>query len=450
MDVEEVEEISTPIIVAIVVLALTTIIIIWKCWRRRRARAIKAKRSVTWMGEGDTTREVVLFIDAPDPDNPAAAASLLRHVISQDLKYKVHPHLHIVLTGRQVDLNTSKLELFKQGNAISRQAWEKNEPLHAQKVLEDSAARIMNYLEHCGVQYPSQVTIYDGGVAPCAPLSDRAHEWDFMFDRKDLITYELEDRGCIVTPAEYEQLVERYCSEEEGKRAEKILAILRPYDLTPLEALREELGKKSCEEIIVFLGGPATGLVELFGGKEEKVSTIRSKVTYLYGMFGAITPGRRTMLSNQFNAACDLDAAGSLFVENLFPEAKKYLIPTETAKVGAVMVSAENLKEQGVPAYFVDLQNLWEYTHKNTTQPMFDVLPILAFMPRYKDCFKWRRKKAVIQEVLRRGGQKKVQVFVYDDSDDDKQLLVSEPSVEKLTREELLNFLHKIWSPTMQ
>lgn len=427
-----------------VVVLVVSIIFYLKCIRDKSKGPTGAeagarhKRSVKW-SEG--TKVIVLFIDAPDPDNPASAAAIIKHVISQS-DSRIEPHLHIVLTGRQVDLRTSKLELYKQGNSIIRQVWEKNLPEHAQKVLEDAAARLQYYLTKCDVKL-SMITFYYGGIAPCAPISDRAHDWDFLFDRKDLITETKEDQGGILKPNEYQRLVEEYCGLAESERVDKLLGLLRPYSFTSIVSLRNLLEKGTCSEVILFLGGPATPLVQLFGGNAG--ARIRPKVSGLYGMFGALSPGRKTSLPNQFNAACDMEAANDLFVSNLFPDAEKYLITTETAKNGALMISAANLEENGVAPYFVELQKLWESTHKGTTQPMFDVLPVMAFMTQYRGCFKWSRKKAILEEVLRKG-KDKVQMFSFADSEDETHILVSEADVDNLTREDFVKFLQKTWA----
>ena len=83
----------------------------------------------------------LLFIDAPDPDNPAAAVALWSYSLK---KKKKAGHLHIVLTGRPVNLRSNKrfsehLPIRKQ---IARQKWETAVPAHARRVLEDSACRL--------------------------------------------------------------------------------------------------------------------------------------------------------------------------------------------------------------------------------------------------------------------------------------------------------------------
>ena len=274
---------------------------------------------------------------------------------------------------------------------LVRQEWEKSVPEHAIRVLEDSALRITNYLKQSGVPLNS-FTIYDGGVAREAPLSDVAHDWDFVFDRKDLITGREEDRGQLLEPSEYEDLVARYSELTEMEREHTFLSLLRRYDLMPLEQLREQLSKPWSGKIAVFLGGPATALVKLFKGREH----LCGKVTSFYAMFGSLSPGRKTLFVNQFNAACDLPAAKEVFVDRLFTNATARLVTTETAKQPALVLSSQEMEERGVAKHVVKLQWLWESTHGNKSQPMFDVLPVMASMPVYRDCFRWHKMAALM------------------------------------------------------
>ena len=312
----------------------------------------------------------VLFIDAPDPDNPAAAVALWTYVLK---KKKGGGRLHVVLTGRPVNLRTNKhfSEHVPIREQISRQKWETSVPEHASRALEDSACRIARYLRKCGVPLDS-FTLYDGGVAREAPLSDVAHDWDFIFDRRDLVTQRREDEGEILDPQEYTQLVDKYSSRSEVEREQTFLSFLRRYNLTSLDELHSHLSKPWNTSIAVFLGGPATALVKLF---KDRPCLCR-KVSSFYAMFGSLRPGKGTLLANQFNAACDLQAAKEVFIDNLFPSTKPRLVTTETAKLSTFILSAHEMDERGVNNHAVRLQRLWEWTHGNRPQPMFDVLPV--------------------------------------------------------------------------
>lgn len=403
---------------------------------------VSSTKKVTAVGHR-LKKVVILFLDSPDPDNPASAAAIYKHIISpQDQEGTIDLHLHIVLTGRPVDLSTSKaLDGVLSLQSITRQSWEKNNPYHAQKVLCDAAARFENYLKQCGIDIAT-VTIYNGGVAPNAPISDQVHDWDFLFDRKDLITGQAADQGQILSPKEYSSLVNEISTLSQEDREKKLLSLLRPYQLTPLSALKHKLEHENCE-VILFIGGPATAVVELFEG--ERSASIRSKVVGLYAMFGSLEPGKRTLLPNQFNVACDIEAACDLFVGNLFPQAEKYLITTETAKDPELVVSAQELHERGVSSYFVKLQELWESTHQGKPQPMFDVFAVMVYLEKFRECFRWSQKKAVLQE-WRNGKGSLQQVFSFADSDDSRHVLVSETHTLPLNKATVVEFLHKMWT----
>ena len=391
---------------------------------------------------------ILLFIDAPDPDNPAAAAAIYKNLLLHNSSPgRRRSTVHIVLTGRPVDLKTAKNDLRVSGSDILRQEWEKSEPIHARKLLEDSAARIHNYLVKCNVE-ARDIAIYDGGIAPTAPLSDVVHDWDFLFDRKDLITNQPGDEGEILTPQEYTSLVAEFSDLTAQEREQRLIALLRPYSLRPLSHLRKQMESSECSKVVIFLGGPATALVRLFSETKEHVQL---KVVSLYGMFGSLRPGVATLLPNQFNVSCDVEAACNLFIDsNMLPLTDKYLITTETAKNDVFMISADDLSGTDVPSYFVDLQRLWESTHEGRVQPMFDVLPILASMDKYKDCFSWLKKKAVLYEWTGKERESR-QVFNFIDTGegDAKCIFVSDSStssLQHLDKTVFLEFMHKVWT----
>ncbi len=350
----------------------------------------------------------LLFIDGPDPDNPASALALYNHLVCAS---KPLSHLHIVLTGRPVDLRTKKQ--FKNDipikEQIPRKAWEQSNASHSTQLLADSAARISNYLIACGVVVDS-FTIYDGGIAPCSPISDVAHDWEFLYDRKDLITGLSSDEGKIISGKEYENLVQKYNNLTNEDREMTFIGFLRDYKLTPLSRLRVILKSLEHKEISLFLGGPATALVQLFEG-EQNVS-LCEKVVELFAMFGALSPEKSTLLGNQFNAACDMEAAAKLFMGEMFPKIPMYIIPTETAKLPKLIVSADNLKKRGAHSYPVTLMELWESTHRDSPQPLFDVLPVMAALPEFKYGFDWQKMKVVIQDWTKNGQVKQTFNFI--------------------------------------
>ena len=378
-------------------------------------------------------RMVLLFIDAPDPDNPAAGIAVWKYVL------KKRGHLHIVLTGRPVDLSTGKT--FRDGvpamQQVVRQGWERCVQEHAERLLEDSAARITNYLLKCNV--PSDAfTIYHGGIASGAPMSDVAHDWDFLFDRKDLIMGRAENEGEILDPTDYTSLVSKYNALSSAEREQTFLSFLRRFSLASLETLRSHIERS--DDVCIFLGGPATAVVKLFRGE----TSLCEKVTGFYAMFGSLnTSGnkKQTLFMNQFNVACDLAAASDLFVPDMFPGVEKYLVVTETAKQTVLVPSAQELERRRVNPYVVKLHRLWESTHRGVPQPIFDVLPIMAALPEFRNCFTWLRKKAVVWDLVKNGNV--LQIFCFADSES-SALLVSEDCYNS-DMETFMHFLAGVW-----
>ena len=376
-------------------------------------------------------RVLLLFIDAPDPDNPAAAVALWRHVL---LRGRSGRRLHVVLTGRQLNLRTAKnVDGGVSLEEIRRQKWETHSEHHAQRVLEDSARRLSNYLVRCGVPV-GEFTLYHGGVAAKAPLSDVMHDWDFLFDRKDLLSGHSADEGEILTPGEYQQLVGRYSSMTEDDRERSLLATLRCYDLVPLDRLQSLLQQSSCGGVSIFLGGPATALVKLF----KMDASLCDKVSTFHAMFAST--GSATLLPNQFNIECDIEAATELLINGLFPGIPKFLITTETSKLPALVLSSNEMEEKGINPYVVKLHRLWESTHGDRPQPIFDVLPVMCSLGEYKDYFRWSAKKAILQEWSTKDGSIKA-LFSFADTDN-STVLVSEASFGA-DRELFLEFLRK-------
>ena len=162
-------------------------------------------------------------------------------------------------------------------------------------------------------------------------------------------------------------------------------------------------------------------------------------------MFGSLRPGKGTLLANQFNAACDLPAAKVVFINNLFPGAKAHLITTETAKLSTFILSVQEMAGVGVNDHVVRLQRLWEWTHGNRPQPMFDILPVMAALPMHKDCFTWREKRVC---MVKSDSDGRDEIFTFVDAADSTEssdtVLVAEECV-KYDKECFKQFFAHIW-----
>ena len=369
-----------------------------------------------------STRLFILFIDAPDPDNSAAAVAIIKTILSQS------EILHVVLTGRPVNFRTAKLQENTASNVVNRQRWETSIPLHADLLLQDSAARISNYLSKCNVQ--DNTVIYDGGIAPQAPLSDMIHAWDFLFDRQDLITSDVADQGEILFPNEYQSLIKKYNQLSPNERENKLISIMRLHKLVPLRFLRKRMQR--CSEIHIFLGGPATALFEVF----QEIKT-DCKVKTFIGMFGSNKLCTATLLNNQFNIACDIVSAKQLLLTTFLSNVSKYFITTETAKQELFIVSADELETLGINPYIIKLQRLWEFIHNNKKQPLFDIIPVMAFLPHYKNYFTWCKKAAC---MTAEGS------LCFADSNGINTHFVSQSTFPNMNKKLFVTFLTEIWS----
>jgi hypothetical protein len=131
-----------------------------------------------------------VFIDGPDPDNFICVLSAF-----QLLAKPTGTILHIVLTGRPVNLHTNTLtdekrkEKMAAGVKFTDLLRAKPEDPsfeeHGQAVLNDMLSRLEAFL--CGVGIDrTRFVLYHGGIAPTCYVSHQMHAREFLFDRADL------------------------------------------------------------------------------------------------------------------------------------------------------------------------------------------------------------------------------------------------------------------------
>ena len=246
-----------------------------------------------------------------------------------------------MLTGRPVNLGSRSIppaefgQRLKAGEKIGallrRGADETDVPLHAERVLQDGAARLERFLRQCGVPTdPTFLAIYDGGNAPTAPMSHKAHARDFLFDRKDLVDRAafarpapassssepagpsepaVAEPGQVVSPGEYRGMLAQLDAMSAEGRAAALLAVLRPYALRPMRALLEELGGGPMDFIV---GGPATSPCALLDLGGPAVHAQLRTVHMMGGAWDNGKPGSVNIFDNQFNLAADMEAARRL------------------------------------------------------------------------------------------------------------------------------------------
>lgn len=225
-----------------------------------------------------TPSNILIAVDAPDPDNFALVIALKR----------LYPNarLWVMLTGRPVRFNASpEHQLWDWDIRDSRMA------------LEASAARLRNFVRHYGVRIPE---VYDGGIAPRTLIPHHVHFADYY-------------RYLDVDP----------------------LAAIAHSELVPQEDLVRELLAVPEGSVMVAVGGPMTGLAQLIA-RHPAVASRFSEVHAMFATWGKVElmqfdgPPRGAL---QFNVACDPQAAYQVLMGLACPV---YLLPSEVTRVQGI------------------------------------------------------------------------------------------------------------------
>lgn len=221
------------------------------------------------------SRNIVAFIDAPDPDNFVMVIALVR--LNPAAK------IHLCLTGRPVKFGATKeCQLWDFDMQSSRMA------------QEASAMRLTNFLRHFGVK---NLKVYDGGIAPRTLVPHHIHFSEY---------YKYLD----VDP----------------------LAAIRHSELEPQEDLVKlmlEMDPDSCD---VAVGGPMTGLHQVL----VRCPQVASRISSVHAMFATwgnvqlMQMGDTPRGALQFNVACDPLAAYCVLMGLDCPI---YLMPSEVTRV---------------------------------------------------------------------------------------------------------------------
>ena len=216
---------------------------------------------------------ILIFIDAPDPDNFMLVKAIFALFLGEDVK--------VVLTGRPVRFNANK----------SHQLWQWD--LESSRMAQEaSAARLKNFMRNLGVKV---VEVYDGGIAPRTLVPHSVHFQEY---------YKFLD----VDP----------------------LAAIRYTELSPQEELVEWILSRN-DPVKVVVGGPMTGLRQVI----ERNPAVADKITEIHAMFA--TWGTKTLMdfggeprgAQQFNVACDPVSAHFILKGLKCPI---YLMPSEVTR----------------------------------------------------------------------------------------------------------------------
>jgi len=215
---------------------------------------------------------VLVFIDAPDPDNFVLVKGV--HALFPDEDVKV------ALTGRPVRFNANKNHQLWQ--------WDLESSRMAQ---EASAARLKNFMRNLGIGI---CDVYDGGIAPRTLVPHWLHFQEY---------YKFLD----VDP----------------------LAALRYTELSPQEELVEWMLDQKSVKVVV--GGPMTGLRQVIE-RCPPVANVIAEVHAMFATWGTATLmdfGGEPRGAQQFNVACDPVSAHFILKGLKCPI---YLMPTEVTR----------------------------------------------------------------------------------------------------------------------
>lgn len=233
-------------------------------------------------------KNIVAFIDAPDPDNFVMVIALAR--LNPDA------NIHLCLTGRPVKFNATK----------ECKLWE-FDMLSSRMAQEASAMRLTNFLRHFGVK---NLRVYDGGIAPRTLVPHHIHFSEY---------YKFLD----VDP----------------------LAAIRHSELEPQEELCRVMMDMDAGSCDIAVGGPMTGLHQVLVRCPE-VSTRLKSVHAMYATWGTVQlmqMGDAPRGALQFNVACDPHAAHEVLYGLDCPI---YLMPSEVTRVKEIgFQNAQSLLE---------------------------------------------------------------------------------------------------------
>lgn len=214
---------------------------------------------------------IIIFIDAPDPDNFVLVKAI--HALFPRVPMKV------VLTARPVRFKATK------GHALWD--WDLESSLMAQQA---SALRLKNFMGNLGVPV---VEVYDGGIAPRTLVPHWIHF------------------------AEYYKFLDN-----------DPLEALRYTELSPQEDLVRFMLAHQCR---VVVGGPMTGLRQVI----ERNPAVAANITEVHAMFATwgnvalMDFGGAPRGAQQFNVACDPVSANFVLKGLSCPI---YLMPTEVTR----------------------------------------------------------------------------------------------------------------------
>lgn len=319
-------------------------------------------------------QNIVLFIDVPDIDNFIAALAVQKLFNPE--------FLHIVLTGRPTNLKhecilpQEFISRLKSGESISsllkRKSGEIDSTTDGRAVLIDGAARLSIFLQQCNIN-TKNLKIYDGGIAPSAPVSHSIHSRDFLF---------FDEKNRVITPESYYDRLEELNQMSPEDRRESILKNLKSYKMFSLA----ELEKLDPRHYTWLVGGPLTAVNQLY-----KRNIYPQKLIMMGGAHDNGKENSSNLFDNQFNFAADLDAVKELLCVPA-PIAID-LISTETCKNSLLQLTPSILEKNNCIPIVKKLYDLWFVIGGKRPFCIFDIAPVLAYYNH--NIYKFVNKKCV-------------------------------------------------------
>lgn len=217
----------------------------------------------------DGVEHVLVFVDAPDPDNLVAA-------MAANAFAPKGATVSVVLTGRRTKLGVAQLSgaavgaKLKEGKKIPdllkrthTSPWTRED---SNALLQDNAVRFKKYFDVQKAAGAREMVIYDGGTAMFDPVADEMHVKEFMFDRADLLPGGAKDAHAILGGNDdywtiLNGLQEGKSEEEFGKHLRESVMRTGTGALVDIEKLYAKL-KASSGKIAVVVGGGDYGAEE--------------------------------------------------------------------------------------------------------------------------------------------------------------------------------------------
>ena len=239
--------------------------------------------------------------------------------------------------------------------------------------LGAAAAHLAEFAKAHGVE----LELYDGGIAPHAPVAHAEHVHDFLFARQDL-AFLVGDvpGGTTIAKKTYDKLLKAVNAAgvvERGRRSAVRDWLIRSQGaLKPLASLGAATRGSPVE---VLVGGPMTGLFSL----AKSDADFASRVARVRAMAGAWDSSTANLFANQFNVAADLAAAAALLgpaADSPLGDAPITLYTTEFCKA-ALSLSPADVRAHATQ-HVADLYDLWhELTGARGAVTIFDVSSLL-------------------------------------------------------------------------